>query len=367
MSEPWSGSRLILPASIGRVAQLYYTLYERYLMKSEINIFQPNSAALNTSVLVLDDCNTLSFAAAVDPMRAANRRAGRTLFSWEFRTATGAPAQLTSGLQISGPPIAELASCDLLFVIAGFRLEEHATPRLLASLRRIAEAGTAIAAIDGGPWLLARAGLLDRHIATTHWEDLENFASRFPSVDTRRDRFCISGPFATSGGAAPSIDMMLHLIRSRFGADLANRVASAFIYDPVPSGSQPQSPASTARHIRRNPIVSRAVSLMETHLDDPLSIAGIAQGLGLSQRSLEQRFNRHVGSPPKAFYLGLRLSEAQRLATDTDMPVQEIALTTGFASQSSFARAFRLRFGQSVRDLRQAQARDDYNSPSLRE
>lgn len=321
-------------------------------MKPAENIFTANPNCLQVAVLVLDECNTLSFAAAVDPMRAANRRARRPLFTWQFYTATGAIAQLTSGLSIAGPAIAQLSHCDLLLVIAGFRLEAQATPRLSASLRRIAATGTTIAAIDGGPWLLATAGLLDGHRATTHWEDLEAFARRFPAVKTRRDRFCLSGRFATSGGAAPCIDMMLHLIRSRFGEDVAARVASAFLYDPVDPADQPQGPASAARQARRNPQVSRAIAIMQSTLDEPLTIPDIATQIGLSPRSLEQRFQSHLGKSPRDYYLQLRLSEAMRLASETNQPVQEIAITTGFASQSSFARAFKSRFGHSVRALR---------------
>lgn len=326
-------------------------------MKSAKNIFQPNPAPLKTAVLVLDRSNTLSFAAAVDPMRAANRRAGKTLFDWQFHTASGAPAQLTSGLQITGTPVAQLDGCDLLILVAGFDLEDHASPRFLASLRRLSKAGVTIAAIDGAPWLLARAGLLDGFRATTHWEDLEDFATRFPAVDTRRDRFVIDTPFATSGGAAPGLDMMLHLISSRFGASLAARVASALVYDPQPAGEQAVGPGSAARPVRRHPLIARALALMETHIDEPLPIAEIAVRLSLSPRTLEQRFAAHMGQSPLGFYLQLRLNEAHRLAIDTSMSVQEIASATGFASQASLARAFRRAHGLSVRDLRRSLGR----------
>lgn len=322
-------------------------------MKSEKNIFTPNNAPLNTAVLVLDQSNTLSFAAAVDPMRAANRRAGTNLFNWNYYTATGATAALTSGLVIEGAEIAQLDSCDLLLVIAGFDLERHAAPRILASLRRLHRTGCTIAAIDGGPWLLARAGILDGHAATTHWEDLEDFATRFSAIDTRRDRFVISPPFATSGGAAPGIDMMLHLIAARFGKALATRVASAFLYDPVPLGQQGQSPAAAPRPVRRSPQIARALDLMDTHIDDPLPIPEIARRLSLSPRSLEHRFQAHLGQSPQSYYLQLRLNEAHRLATDTTQLVQEISIATGFSSQASFARSFKGLHGVSVRDLRQ--------------
>ncbi len=321
-------------------------------MNIEKNIFAPSDRALDVAVMVLDQCNTLSFAAGVDPMRAANRRAGRELFKWQYFTATGAPALLTSGLSISGPPIASLTRCDLLLFIAGFHLEEHATPRLLASLRRISKDGATIAAIDGAPWLLARAGLLDGHAATTHWEDLEDFATRFPNVSARRDRFVISNQFATSSGAAPGLDMMCHLIAQRYGDTLATRVASVFLYDPVPEGRQTQSPRSTSDQVRKNPQLARALALMETHLEDPLPIPDVANHLNMSTRTLESRFKTHLGQSPAQYYLGLRLTEAHRMATDTSRSTQDIALATGFNSQAAFARAFRAFHGLSVRALR---------------
>ena len=314
--------------------------------------FFPKSTPLETAVLVFDQCNTLSFAAAVDPMRAANRRSGSTLFDWTFYTASGDPAQLTSGPLIQGPPIASLARCDLLLLVAGFGLEDHATPRLLSSLRRLCKSGAVIAAIDGAPWLLAQAGLLDGHVATTHWEDLDAFATRFPQIDTRKDRFVSSPPFATSGGAAPGLDMMLFLIAERFGRPLADRVASAFLYDPLAAG--PQRPSAPADPIRRNPQIARALNIMSQTIDVPLSIGEIARQVSLSVRSLEQRFSNHLDMSPHAYYLRVRLNEALRLATDTDMPVQEIALATGFSSQTSFSRAFRRIHGNSVRSVRSA-------------
>ncbi len=317
----------------------------------EKNIFSPNQNALDTAILVLDDCNTLSFAAAVDPMRAANRRAGRTLFRWRFFTPSGEKVHLTSGLVVDAPAIANLATCSLLIIVAGFRLEEQATPRLLSSLRRLARQGTPMAAIDGGPWVLASTGLLDGHIATTHWEDLQAFSIRFPQVNVRRDRFCISDRFATSGGAAPCIDMMLYLIDKRHGSDLSRRVGGAFLYDPVPASQQ--SASSAPRSVRRNAHIARALSLMDATLEDPLPIPVIATRSGLSLKTLELRFQSHLGLSPKAHYLTLRLSEAHRLVTDTSLPIRDVALATGFGSPAAFSRAFRSAYGTTARALRQ--------------
>lgn len=319
-------------------------------MQSENNILSPSDAPLSVAVLVLDACNTLSFAAAVDPMRAANRLAGRRLFDWSYVTATGADAALTSGLAVSGPALSTLTRCDLLLVVAGFRLEEQSTPTLRAGLRRLAAAGAALAGVDGGPWILARAGLLDGHAATTHWEDLDRFATTFPEIRVAADRYRISAGRLTCGGALPAVDMMLHLIEARHGAGLARRVAGVFLHDRPSPPDRPQSRAGgETRHSRLTASVS---ALMEQTLDNPLSVADLARRAGLSPRTLQSRFRDRLGTTPQAHYLALRLSEARRLVEQTDMPLTDIALATGFGSAASFSRAFRAAFGQTARTLR---------------
>jgi transcriptional regulator GlxA family with amidase domain len=333
------GELLLSGASMARLAPPLFAQYDHDLMQSE--------KITQTTLLVLNECNTLSFAAAVDPLRAANRQAGRVLFDWQFATPGAAPVGLTSGLNIPANPLQKIPRCDLLIIVAGFDLEAQSTPALLASLRRLANQGSTIAGIDGGPWVMARAGLLDGHRATTHWEDLEDFARRFSEVDVVNSRFEISGARLTSAGAAPALEMMLEMIARQHGPALSQRIAGTFIFDPAPP--RPQSRFGSAPH---SVMTARAHQVMESALDDPQPIAQIAQRLGLSPRALQLQFRRHLGTTAQAHYLALRLDEAERLVHQTARPLQEIALSTGFASQASFARAFKARFGHSASALR---------------
>jgi len=59
-----------------------------------------------------------------------------------------------------------------------------------------------------------------------------------------------------------------------------------------------------------------------------------------------------IPASPSAQGLSLRLAEANRLVTDSDMPLMEVALATRFSSAASFARAFRAAHGSSARALR---------------
>lgn len=321
-------------------------------MKSEANLFAPNPRPLSFGILLMHDANAFSLAACVDPMRAANRRAGRTLFRWSYLSPQGGPVTLTAGFDVTTQPLTDHPEHDALIVVAGFRLEEQVTRDLLARLRRVAKTVSLMGGVDGGSWFLARAGLLDGRAATTHWEDLEHFASRFPAIEVRRDRYVISGPYVTTGGAAPALDMMLHLIGSRYGAELALRVAGAFLYEPLHASSVPQQALPAARISRADPALGRAIALMEEGIEHPPAIAEIARALGLSQRRLEMLFADRLGTSPGRFFLDLRLDEARRMVTDSTLPLQEVALRCGFASQMAFARAFRARFGGTASALR---------------
>ena len=305
------------------------------------------------AVLVMQDTNTLSFAAAVDPMRAANRQAGRRLFEWHFVTPDARDVMLTSGLRVPAAPVQQVGDCDVLLVVAGFDLDAQATPALLASLRRLSRSARVVAGIDGGPWIMARAGLLDGHRATIHWEDLDRFAMEFPAISVENARFVDSGARLTSGGAAPAIEMMLHLIARWHGAALSDRIAGILIYDAAATAARPQNRQNLrARH---SPATARAHAVMEASLDDPLPITVIARRLGLGLRALQMQFRARLETTPQAHYLTLRLSEADRLVCETAIPLLDVALATGFSSQASFARAYRGRFGTSAR-TRRAQA-----------
>lgn len=321
-------------------------------MKPEDSIFAPSRACLSVGLLLLPDSNLLSLAACVDPLRAANRRADQKLFDWTFLTPTEAPIVLTSGIEILGKPISAKDSFDFLIVVAGFNLMEHAPRPLLRILRDLAPRTRAFGGVDGGSWILARAGLLNGQTATTHWEDLEEFADVFPEIHVVRDRFTISGGFITTGGAAPAIDLMLHLIRARHGQGLAEGVASALLYQGGATGSEPQVPVLTTRLKREAPTLAAVMGRMASEMEDAPPISALAADVGLSQRGLEMLFQRHLGLSPGAYFLNLRLEEARRLVLDTKLSAQAISIRTGFSSQAVFARAFKRAHGMSTRSLR---------------
>lgn len=312
-------------------------------------LFAPSPDPLALTLLVLPETSLMTLAATVDPMRAANRVAGREVYRWEIVSLDGMAPATSCGLAVPvDGALVPARRRDMLVVLAAFNVLAHATKPVLRAVRTGARHAGMVGGLEAGAWVLGLAGLLDGRAATTHWEDLELFTSRFPAIEVRRDRYVISGRMMTTGGAAPCLDMMLDLIRARHGAELALRVAGAFLYEPLHAPTVPQQALSAGRIGRGDPALGRAIAMMEAAIEQPPSVAEIAAELGLSQRRLEMLFAEKLGTSPGRFFLDLRLDEARRMVTDTRLSMQEIALRTGFSSQMAFARAFRSRFGATA-------------------
>ena len=206
--------------------------------------------------------------------------------------------------------------------------------------------------MESGSWVLAQADLLNGRTATTHWEDFEDFSNRFPKVKMRTDRYVIDGRFFTTGGASPSFDFMLHLVRCRQGYTAALDVASVFIYDQSHAAADAQPLVSLGDLNRQEPRVAKAIRLMEEHFEIPMRIVEISKNCGVSTKTLEKLFRTHVEMTPGSYYLSLRLSAVRRLLIDTRVSVTDIAIRTGFSSNAALSRAFRNHFGKSPQQFR---------------
>ncbi|ADH87724.1 transcriptional regulator, AraC family [Ancylobacter novellus DSM 506] len=309
-------------------------------------IFAHSDEPLDVTLLLFSGLSLLSLAATLDPMRGANRVLGRAAYRWKLTSIDGQMPVASCGLPIPvdgafDPSMQQ----DALIVVAAFDAVHHATPRILKSLRAGATRSKIVGGIESGSWLMGFAGLLDGRRATTHWEDLEDFAARFPNADVEPDRFVVDEPVFTTGGATPALDCMLSLIRARNGYSAALDVASLYIYEEVRTGSDVQPIVSLGRIRQHEPRVAEAIRIMETHIDRPLTIAAIARRVGVSTRGLETLFQKTVDVSPGVYYVTLRLNAARRLVLDTNLPIADIAERTGFSAIASLSRAYRRQFG----------------------
>ncbi len=319
-----------------------------------MSLYSPSDQTLNVVILLIPQSSLMSLASTLDTMRAANRISRRNLFQWQVTTLDGEPATLSCGQKIyPDAKFNEHMQAELLICIAGFSHQNYITSGQLTSFKRQAKLFSYIGGVDSGSWVLAKAGFLKNRQATIHWEDLEDFRDANPNVDVKPDRYVIDGKFFTTGGAAPTIDLFLHLIHTRYGKTLALEVASVFIYDGKSRGEVPQSLVTLGALEVEQPKVAAAVRLMEQYLDSPIGSEQIASELGISKRTLEGLFRKQLSTSPQQYFKRLRLQAAKRLVIESEHSMQEIAVRCGFNSLAAFSREYKRFFSLSPLQYRQ--------------
>jgi transcriptional regulator GlxA family with amidase domain len=294
----------------------------------------------------------MSAAAAIEPLRAANLVGGIDLFHMVFLSPVGGYVQSSCGAGFETVAFVSAPDqLDMVFVIAG------ANPFLVnpAShanfLRRYASRGSILGGVSGGAVILARLGLLEACRFTVHWEHIDALLEENPDLLIEKRLFVIDRKRATCAGGVAPLDMMHALIRTHFGQPLADSVSDWFIHTRVRTAEEAQL-LINQEHVDLHPQIVAAVRLMQDHIPDPLPVERIAILAGLSQRQMLRGFRDSFGQTVSRFYTDLRLQKANELLRQTRLPVSQVAIATGFTSQSSFARAFQDKYGARPKDWR---------------
>ena len=319
-----------------------------------------NTRITRYAFLTLPNYSLIAVSNAVEPLRMANRLAQEAAFEWSIVSLDGEHVTASNGLKLVPTGALEpLGRVDILFVCGGVDVRAAVSPRLLTALRRLAEHGTPLGGLCTGGYALARAGLLDRYHATIHWENLSALREEFPRVLISDQLFTIDRDrFTCSGGVAP-LDLMLHLIEARLGAEIARLVSEQFIVERIRTGEDRQYVPLRAQVGVSHQSLIKVAQLMEANIEKPLSLDAIARRTGLSRRQIERLFRRHLNCVPKRYYLEMRLKRARELLLQTPMPIMDITTACGFQSPPHFSKSYRSQFGHPPSAERQSRPRPD--------
>ncbi|WP_204298474.1 GlxA family transcriptional regulator [Actinoplanes campanulatus] len=273
--------------------------------------------------------------------------------------AGGQTAEPRNGVSLTSPHrLGEIVDVDLAIVTAvpeacvtgaqGFDDE------FLDMLRRAAAAGVRLMSLCTGAFALAEAGLLDGRRATAHWAHTAILADRFPRVTVDESVLYVDdGQVLTSAGMTAGLDLCLHVVRTDFGAHVANQLARRLVVPAHRPGGQAQFidravPASD--HDGMGEVLQWATA----HLDRPHTVEGLARRAGLSPRTFFRRVQAATGTSPLQWLLHQRLAHAQVLLERTDLPIDVIGERCGLGSAANLRRHFGIHVGVPPQQYRRA-------------
>ena len=295
--------------------------------------------------VLLPNFTLLSFAASIEALRVANRMAGARLYEWTVTGEGGDTITCSAGTEFKlDCDLPELRRDDVIILCGGLDVQNATSKRLLNWLRREARHGLKIGAVCTASYALAAAGVLDGKRATIHWENHDSFSEVFENINLTKSVYVLDGNRFTAAGGTSAIDLMLKLIADEHGPDLANSVADQLVYSSIRTDQDTQRLSVPTRIGVRHPKLAQVIRMMETHIEDPISPAILAQDVGMSTRQLERLFRRYLSRSPKRYYMELRLQKARNLLMQTDMSVINVALACGFTSPSHFSKCYRAHY-----------------------
>ncbi len=191
-------------------------------------------------ILIFDGVEVLDFAGPfevfsrtrLEPGAEARRSDESAPFQVFTVAKSRAPISTTGGLQvIPHHAFGDAPAIDILVVPGGFgsRALLH-DAETLDWVRRTAAVARRVTSVCTGSLVLAKAGLLRGHRATTHWAALDLLASIDPQVSVERDLRVVDDGIISSAGVASGIDMAFYLVERLHGRKVADETARYIEY-----------------------------------------------------------------------------------------------------------------------------------------
>ena len=304
--------------------------------------------------LTLNEFTLIAMSSAVEVMRMANHLSGQTNYEWSVLTVDGQPVASSSGLApLHVSTYDEVKRLDVVFVCGGTGVTKFVDERVITLLRRMAKDGVMLGGLCTGTYALVRSGLLDGYECTIHWENMAGLRENFRRVSFLEELFVIDRDRITCTGGIAPIDMMLALVRARFGKTLVAEISSQFILERVRDSDDRQYIPLAARMGSGQQTLRKVAELMEANFEEPLTAVELAQFAGLSLRQIQRMFHETLGTTPTKYYLRLRLQRARALLLQSSMSITQIAVACGFQSACYFSKSYRAVYGRSPRSERQ--------------
>jgi len=288
----------------------------------------------------------MSYACVVEPLRAANLIAGRELYRWVHISAHESVVTASCGATVPCTArVGDVEKLDLLLVCAGGDPAAFNDRATFAWLRRLAVRGTRIGGVSGGPFILAKARVMDGVQMTIHWQHAPAVMEAHPEILLTRSLFIIDRNRLTCAGGTAPLDMMHTLIAERHGAELARKVSDWFLHTEIRPAKGAQRASVVERYGVHDPHLVAALELMERHPGEPLRRSETARRIGLSTRQLDRLFSAKLKRSYQNHYRRVRVERARELLRHSVASVTDIAVACGFSSASHFTRAYRESYG----------------------
>ena len=324
------------------------------------------------TILVLQGAYASSVSITLDMLAAAQSLSSQLNSPaprWRLLIVGATKANLSNGLAITGEQLKAIAARSdrdkSIWIVPGLGLSSPdvlhkflTTPDAVQAANALslhAKSGGAVAASCSAVFLLQSAGLLvNKNVTTTWWlaSELQRIAPTCKLVT--KNLVVQDGNVTTAGAALAHCDLMLFLIRQKFGAQMAEAIARTLLIDTRHAQSHFILPSMMRVN---DPMLLKITEHLESVLPNTPPMRAIAQHFAMSERSFARRVVTATGQSPITLLQSIRLNRARFLLEQGDLSVDEVAWKVGYSDSTALRRMMRKMTGMTPRNFRGGQFR----------
>ncbi|TPJ57658.1 GlxA family transcriptional regulator [Mesorhizobium sp. B2-6-1] len=224
--------------------------------------------------------------------------------------------------------------------------EMEPEPYLIKWVKELPWRSSVYGSICTGAFVLGYAGLLDGRRVTTHWQDAQVLAARFPKARVEPDLIYVrDGRLITAAGVTAGIDLGLALVGQRHGAETALKIAKRLVVVAQRQGGQSQFSPYLIAPADPESSIARIQDHVMGNIGDRHTLESLAGVVGMSPRNLARHFVQATGITPHEFIERARVDAARSMLEGSDGQLKAVAFDCGFGSADRMRIVFTTRIG----------------------
>ncbi len=214
--------------------------------------------------------------------------------------------------------------------------------------------GCTVISICTGSLVLAKMGLMDRKLCSTHWKCFDYMKSEFPKVKLReKSLYSIDSNIYTSAGMTSGIDMCLTYLERNYNPLLAAHVAREMVINVRREDIADQKNTFLDFDNKFHPIVYEVQQILQNRIHEIVQVRDLAAELNMSERNLNRLFKKHYGQSITTYRNDIKIKEAERLLMYSKKSVKEITDYLGYATEPYFIRVWKKKHNSTPIRFRQ--------------
>lgn len=249
----------------------------------------------------------------------------------------------------------EISKTDLIVIPAldgDLRVSLERNREFIPWITEQYKAGSEVASLCLGAFLLASTGLLKGRQCATHWMATNEFRQLFPEVNLVTERIITDElGIYSSGGAFSYLNLILYLIEKYAGRDMAVLSAKVFAIEIDRATQSPFTIFQGQKEHEDEP-VKKAQEFIEKNFQDKITIDQLAEMHALGRRNLERRFKKATSNTVAEYIQRVKIEAAKKNLEISQKNINEIMYDVGYSDTKAFRTIFKKITGLSPIEYR---------------